>query len=80
MTCAKKKRIQTRSYGKVEFCLPTKLRARRATSSTFASLHSVDVLNAFGLFALAAGQAQRRVEAGMRILAHRNRGLEQGDS
>jgi hypothetical protein len=50
MTCAKKKRIQTRSYGKVEFCL-TKLQVLRATSSTFALPHLVDVLNAFGLFA-----------------------------
>ena len=38
------------SYGKVEFCL-TKLQALRATSSTFASLRLIDVLNAFGLFA-----------------------------
>ena len=38
--------------GKVEFCL-TKLQALRATSSTFAALHLVDVLNAFGLFARA---------------------------
>jgi hypothetical protein len=52
MTCAKKKGIQTRSYGKVEFCL-TKLQALRATSSTFAPQHLVDVLNAFGLFARA---------------------------
>ena len=36
--------------GKVEFCL-TKLQALRATSSTFASLRLIDVLNAFGLFA-----------------------------
>jgi hypothetical protein len=36
----------------VEFCL-TKLRALRATSSTFALMHLVDVLNAFGLFARA---------------------------
>jgi hypothetical protein len=34
----------------VEFCL-TKLQALRATSSTFALPHLVDVLNAFGLFA-----------------------------
>jgi hypothetical protein len=52
MTCAKKKRIQTRSYGKVEFCL-TKLQVLHATSSTFAAPHLVDVLNAFGLFARA---------------------------
>jgi len=38
------------SCGKVEFCL-TKLQALHATSSTFAALHLVDVLNAFGLFA-----------------------------
>jgi hypothetical protein len=41
-----------RSCGKVEFCL-TKLQALRATSLTFAALHLVDVLNAFGLFARA---------------------------
>jgi hypothetical protein len=52
MTCAKKKRIQTRSYGKVEYCL-TKLQALCATSSPFAPQHLVDVLNAFGLFARA---------------------------
>jgi hypothetical protein len=50
MTCAKKKRIQTRSYGKVEFCL-TKLQALRANSSSFAASRLIDVLNAFGLFA-----------------------------
>jgi len=38
--------------GKVEFCL-TKLQALRATSSTFAPPHWIDVLNAFGLFASA---------------------------
>ncbi|MGB5375589.1 MAG: hypothetical protein WBN15_17555 [Polyangiales bacterium] len=38
--------------GKVEFCL-TKLQALRATSSTFAQPHWIDVLNAFGLFASA---------------------------
>jgi len=37
-------------WGKVEFCL-TKLQALRATSSTSATLHLIDVLNAFGLFA-----------------------------
>jgi len=36
--------------GKVEFCL-TKLQALRATSSTFAAPRSINVLNAFGLFA-----------------------------
>jgi hypothetical protein len=34
----------------VEFCL-TKPQALRATSSTFAALHLISVLNAFGLFA-----------------------------
>jgi len=38
--------------GKVEFCL-TKLQAQRANSSSFAALHLIDVLNAFGLFARA---------------------------
>jgi hypothetical protein len=42
----------TACSGKVEFCL-TKLQALRATSSTFAALHLIDVLNAFGLFACA---------------------------
>jgi hypothetical protein len=42
----------TTCSGKVEFCL-TKLQALRATSSTFAALHLIDVLNAFGLFARA---------------------------
>lgn len=37
MTCAKKKRIQTRSYGKAWFWQTPKLQARRATSSTFAT-------------------------------------------
>ena len=37
--------------GKVEFCL-TKLRALRVNSSSFAASRSIDVLNAFGLFAL----------------------------
>jgi hypothetical protein len=50
MTCAKKKRIQTRSYGKVEFCLTT-LQALCANSSPFAAPRLIDVLNAFGLFA-----------------------------
>jgi len=36
----------------VEFCL-TKLQALHATSLTFATLHLIDVLNAFGLFARA---------------------------
>jgi hypothetical protein len=36
----------------VEFCL-TKLQALRATSSTFAASHLINVLNAFGLFARA---------------------------
>ena len=40
------------SCGKVEFCL-TKLQALRATSSMFAALHLIDVLNAFGLFSRA---------------------------
>ena len=39
-------------WGKEEFCL-TKLQALRATSLTFAPLHLIDVLNAFGLFARA---------------------------
>jgi hypothetical protein len=38
--------------GKEEFCL-TKLQALRATSLTFAPLHLINVLNAFGLFARA---------------------------
>ncbi len=46
------RRYRECSYGKVEFCL-TKLQALRATSLTFAALHLVDVLNAFGLFARA---------------------------
>jgi hypothetical protein len=37
-------------WGKVEFCL-TKLQAQRATSSTFAALRLLGMLNAFGLFA-----------------------------
>jgi hypothetical protein len=37
-------------WGKVEFCL-TKLQVLRATSLTFATLHLIHVLNAFGLFA-----------------------------
>jgi hypothetical protein len=45
-------RVQTHGYGKVEFCL-TKLQVLRATSSTFAPPHWIDVLNAFGLFASA---------------------------
>ena len=57
MSCAQKKRKQTRRYGKVEFCL-TKLQAPRANSSLFAARHLNDVLNAFGLFASgAAGRA-----------------------
>jgi hypothetical protein len=44
--------------GKVEFCL-TKLQALRATSSTFAPTHLVEVLNAFGLFAVAIRAAAR---------------------
>jgi len=42
----------------VEFCL-TKLQALRATSSTFAPPHFVEVLNAFGLFAVAIRAAAR---------------------
>ena len=38
-------------WGKEEFCL-TKLQALRANSSPFAALRLIDVLNAFGLFAL----------------------------
>jgi hypothetical protein len=38
--------------GKEEFCL-TKLQAPRANSSQFTAPHLIDVLNAFGLFALA---------------------------
>jgi len=52
------KKIETRSYGKVEFCLPTKLHVLRATSSTFAPPHLIDTLNAFGLFARAPGDGR----------------------
>ena len=44
-------RCRLHSCGKVEFCLPTKLQALRAPSSTFAALRLLYALNAFGLFA-----------------------------
>jgi len=52
-------------WGKEEFCL-TKLRARRATSSTFAALRLLGVLNAFGLFARAArSSCSTNIESGL---------------
>jgi hypothetical protein len=46
-------------WGKEEFCL-TKLQALRANSSPFAALRLIDVLNAFGLFALVGRDRTRQ--------------------
>jgi hypothetical protein len=58
MTCAKKKRIRTRSYGKVEFCLPTKLHAPSLADRLIGRKGCA--LNAFGLF---APESQATLEA-----------------
>jgi hypothetical protein len=49
MTCAKKKRIQTRSYGKVEFWQTPKLHALSLADRLIG--RKGYALNAFGLFA-----------------------------
>jgi len=58
MTCAKKERIQARSYGKVEFCLPTKLHAPSLADRLIGRKGCA--LNAFGIF---AREAQETLEA-----------------